>query len=142
MKLKSFFINNIFLVLIILFVIIHVILNYEKVILGEFTNTNIIKSILITGILYLIVYLWITWEDDNYDNEEITIPKYKLGLNEHIINPIIGNKYKIINDNNENNIEIVPNNSTTIKNIANQDKLSNPNIFISHKNAGKYGIKF
>ena len=141
---KIIYLENIFLIIILLFVVIYLIFNYKNVIEGNFTSDNLVKSILITGIITLIIHLFLTWDDNNIselnnENKEIIIPKFKLGnlADDNSIKNSNGNsKYKIINNSLENINKLVKNN------LNNEDKYDNQNIFISHKNIGKYGIKF
>ena len=162
--LKSVFMDNIFLIAICMFVIIYIIINYDGVINGDIKNFEIIKSILITGIIILILYLFATWDNDDETNS-IIIPKYKLGNND-VINeynnnnmipasmqsmplmqsmPVITSvpiRNTILKNNNGYSKYKIVNNSLDNKSITNLDKLSNQNIFISHKNIEKYGLKF
>lgn len=98
--------------------------------MNKLTNNNVNKCMLITSILILLLYLICTWDDEeNIGIEDsIKIPKYKL-TNE------LNNKYKLVNDNNINKKYKLSNDSLN-------SKLSNQNIFISHKNKNKYGLAF
>ncbi len=112
------------------FIIIYIIINYDNVIKGEIYNTHYVKSILITGIIILIIYILIIYDDDiNDDNDmnKILIKKYKLSDNKiNNSDDNYKNINKIVNNNLHNNI----------------DNLKNHNIFISHKNTGKYKLIF
>jgi hypothetical protein len=127
-NLKKLYLENILLVCILLFVIIYIIFNYSNIINGNLNSNYLVKSILFTGILILIIHLFITWDEEN-NNDEIIIEKFKLGDQKQQQNGY--SKYKIVNNSLDNK---------SITNMA--DKLSNQNIFISHKNIGKYGVKF
>ena len=124
---KSFYTSNIILFIILLFVIVYLIINWKKILSGDILYGELVKPILISGIIFLIIHLFLTLDnkENNYDND-IIIPKFKLGQNSQSLT----NKYKIIN------------NSLDVKSIGNQDKLSNQHIFISQKNLNKYGLKF
>lgn len=184
---KMFYYSNIILFIVILFVIIYIIVNWENVYKGNYWNGEIVKPILISGILFLILHMILTWDDDkkNPEQNDIILPKYKLGQNENqaqneIIaanveipnsNPNIqlNNKYKVVNKfdtphpnlnanlintngtnetNRLNNTHHNPSLAQFSKmgqNLSHTDnglKLSNQNIFVSHKNSSKYGIKF
>ena len=54
---KIIYLENIFLIIILLFVVIYLIFNYKNVIEGNFTSDNLVKSILITGIITLIIQI-------------------------------------------------------------------------------------
>lgn len=187
---KSFYLSNIILFIVLLFIIVYVVINWDVVYQGNYWSGIVVKPILITGIVFLVCHMMMTWDDEiNQSNSDIAIPKYKFGqstfglnkdeiLNQNInSNPVtqivppqvniaqnipansnpniqtqLNSKYKISNrfDTNPftrsiNDMElnipithppIVPTNKLT------DSKLSNQNIFISHKNVGKYGLKF
>lgn len=169
---KSFYQSNILLFIILLFIIVYLIINWSVVLNGNYFGGVYTKSILITGIIFLIFHMIITWDDNiNDSNDEIIdIPKYKLqnnldniNINKNEINPQIlpnpqgqqqaieqslNTKYKIFNKFNiqpnpiQNNINNL-NKFNNYNNNSNDDsRLSNKNIFISHKNSSKYGLKF
>ena len=127
---RSIFMDNIILIALCFFVILYVLYNYNEIRMNKLTNNNVNKCILITSILILLLYLICTWDDEeNIGIEDsIKIPKYKL-TNE------LNNKYKLVNDNNINKKYKLSNDSLN-------SKLSNQNIFISHKNKNKYGLAF
>ena len=127
---RSIFMDNIILIALCFFVILYVVYNYNEIRMNKFTNNNVNKCLLITSILILLLYLICTWDDEeNIGIEEnIKIPKYKL-TNE------LNTKYKLVNDNNVGKKYKLSNDSLN-------SKLSNQNIFISHKNKNKYGLAF
>jgi hypothetical protein len=191
---KSFYQSNILLFIILLFVIIYIIINWTIVSNGKYFGGQYTKPILITGIIFLIIHMLITWDDDStndnltndnltnnnptnnnptnnnptMDDKIINIPKYKFQNNinnNQIKNEIIAastlpkpiyeiepqpfqqtqslnTKYKIVKNN-----DINQNHQANFINFSNNhsnddSKLSNRNIFISHKNSSKYGLKF
>ena len=154
---KYFYLTNIILFIILLFIIIYLIINREKIFNGEMSYGNIIGPILITGIIFIIIHLFVTW-DNNYDdnenknnNDEIIFSKFKLGKDNDLNNDIIGttkNGGEIQNQPLINNTPAIiskykiSNKSFDINTSGNTDKLSNQNIFISQKNLNKYGLKF
>ena len=139
---KNIIINNYIIIIIMLFVIVYISCNYNIIITTNILNGNFSKSIIITGIIFLITYLFITWEDielNNNSDEEIIIPKYKiLNKNINLLDKNIelkGNLNTKYNTTNENlNLDLN-------EKINNNNELYN-NIFISHKNKSKFGIKF
>ena len=172
---KLFYQSNILLFIILLFVILYVIINWTKVYEGNCFCGEYIKPILITGIIFLIFHMLITWDDNttNMDEEIIDIPKYKFQNNfdnskikNNVIDVIVPNNSIVHNNtipnltnevapqslNSKNkfvkNYNIISNNQhpnpiNFTNNYSNDDsKLSNRNIFISHKNSSKYGLKF
>jgi len=201
---KSFYQSNILLFIILLFVLVYIFMNWNLISNGKYFEGDYIKTILITGIIFLILHMFITWDDNNeqtkLNEDEIIIPKYKFqsgiennstknnlipintGFNNNQViqnpqsnpnqyipesKPVIpepkpfvqdtqslNNKYKVVNKFNPNpipnqNYNINQNLNHTAKmenfinNYSNGDpKLSNQNIFISHKNSSKYGLKF
>ena len=181
---KSFHKSNQILFIIILFIIVYTIVNWNTILNKNYFNGEYTKPILITCIIFLISYMFITWDDNTIDTENtvIDIPKYKFSnnldnnkiqgeiiaantnfpnktslLNQNNLLPnqnqtqtqnqtqSLNSKYKIVNKydigpqknlNNLNNLNNLENNS------IGDSKLSNQNIFISHKNSSKYGLKF
>lgn len=80
---KSILKNYIFLIALCLFVVIYVIINLDIVKRGDIYNGDLTKSILLTAIIILLIYLFVTWDDDvedsiKYDNP-IKIAKFNLG---------------------------------------------------------------
>ncbi len=170
LEFKSFYSSNIILFVILFFVIVYLFINWEYVYNGNYWSGEITKSVLIAGILFLIFHMLLTW-DDNQSEEELIIPKYKLGQNENPtinigndienlnlnLNPnpnpnpsiqSLNSKYRIINkfdiENTQKNQEPTLGQFGRIgQNLSNTDnsKLSNKNIFVSQKNLNKYGIK-
>lgn len=69
-------------------------------------------------------------------HQEQIIPEKSNLINVQSLN----NKYRVVNkfDNNINNNKL----NNFINNHSNDSKLSNQNIFISHRNSSKYGLKF
>ncbi len=199
---KSFYQSNILLFIVLLFVLIYVVMNWNLISTGNYFGGDYIKTILITGIIFLISHMLITWDDtENQSNkvnndDEIIIPKYKfqsgiennqikyniptytgpnntnqINTNQVFTNPptipninlnpnpnpnlipeskqvipeSLNNKYKVVNkfNLNPNNTNPTSKLENFINNYSNNDsKLSNQNIFISHRNSSKYGLKF
>lgn len=134
---KLFFKNNLILITIFLFAVIYIIINFHIIMNGELFNGNYIKSILITAIIILIVYIYSTWDDDDKQIDEISpIPKFKL---KDINKSIDINKSNIVeNKNIGKNKYLIANKSAS----NNLEKLEDTNIFISQKKLNKFGIKF
>jgi hypothetical protein len=190
---KTFYSSNIILFVVLLFVIVYAIINWEQIYRGNYFNGQLVKSILVTGIIFLIVHMLITWDDNAIETDYPSdIPMYKLGQNEFDLQPVqptyqpvqptyqpvqppyqpvqqpyqpvqpaqlpsqpsyqpnnsaqqFDSKYKVSNkfDNYQKpNLlqNIFSKNNNNLQNTDN--KLSNQNIFISHKNSAKYGLKF
>lgn len=157
LEFKKLYLEYTILFAVLLFVLIYIIINWNKISAKEYFQGQYVRPLLITGILFLIIHLFMTW-DDNDQNEEFILPKYKLSQNNNnnneTKNEIIAantqinnpaplplqsnleskskNKYRIVNafDMKEN------------KNLLENIKNSNHNIFISQKNTQKYGLKF
>ncbi len=82
---KTFYSSNIILFIVLLFVIIYLVINWENVYNGNYWSGEIVKPILITGILFLIGHMILTWDDNqNVSEEDLVIPKYKLGQNDNL----------------------------------------------------------
>lgn len=197
---KLFYQSNILLFIILLFVIIYLIINRDFVSNGNYFTGEYVKPILLTGIIFLVFHMIMTWDDNSdntistneYEEEKIiNIPKFKFnnGINNeqvkndiiasklnvpmnpvipieptmhstHHVHPIpqvpvkpiepthsLNNKYKITNKFDLNQIKEPKHNHNILNNfptshIDDDVKLSNRNIFITHKNSSKYGLKF
>jgi hypothetical protein len=66
---KSLFKNYIVLIALIIFVIVYIIINLDAIKLGDIYNGDLTKSLLITGIIVLLSYLFVTWDDDKETTE-------------------------------------------------------------------------
>lgn len=199
---KKFYVGNIILFIVLLFVIIYVIINWDFVSGGNYFAGEYVKPILITGIISLIFHLTLTWDDNetlsnsNSDSNEIIIPKYQLGKNQeqnqvqlpeiiqeprinvpHIQLPQLPQLSQLPQlpqlpqfnpDNIQQNLKpnLKPNPFASKYQIANRfdtcgknhsqsrshshshsqsqsdNTKSNQNIFVSHRNSARYGIKF
>jgi hypothetical protein len=169
---KMFYYSNIILFIVLLFVIAYIIINWDNVYNGNYWSGQIVKPILISGILFLIFHMILTWDDDQNisQSNELILPRYKLNqdindvpneiiaVNTQIPNQNVqslNNKYRVLNkfDTTRNNLSNENINNPTLdqfskigKNLSysdnNNNKFSNQNIFVSHRNSSKYGIKF
>lgn len=167
---KIFYYSNIILFIVLLFVIAYIIINWDNVYNGNYWSGQIVKPILISGILFLIFHMILTWDDDQNisQSNELVLPRYKLNQDiNDVPNEIIAaniqipnltsqlnNKYRVLNKfaTTRNNLSNDNINNPTLeqfgkigKNLSHSDnnnKFSNQNIFVSHRNSSKYGIKF
>ncbi len=105
---KSIFVNYIILITLCIFVVIYIIINYDMIKLGNYYRGDITKSVLLTGIIILLLYLLTTWDDvinSNSDNNQevkinqeinnIEIPKFSLADVNRLTNPI-SSHYKLV----------------------------------------------
>ncbi len=87
---KKILSSYILLIALCIFVVIYLIINYDKVKAGDIYSGDLTKSILLTGIITLLIYMFATWDDDSMELSEkdgvqknkvleIEVPKYKLG---------------------------------------------------------------
>lgn len=129
MDIKYLFKQQIILTVIIIFVVIYIIVNFNNICNGMILSeeNNIRKPLLLALIISLLGYLFVTWDDGNNQLEEIP-------------------KYKIVNNRINNNIEEAP---IIIDlppyrfNSNNNFKNDNESIFMSQKQANvRYGLKF
>ncbi len=173
---KSFYSSNIIFFVVLLFVIVYIVINWKQIYNGNYFYGQFVKPILISGIIFLVVHMLITWDDNTIQTDYPSdIPLYKLGqnnefvennnqnldlqdnyknnvpitqpnvLNSNIQSKQFESKYKISNRFDNENYKSNPLDNIFSKNNQNQNtdsKLSNQNIFISHKNSAKYGLKF
>ena len=89
MSYKSILKDYIVLIALCLFVVIYIIINLDVVKRGDIYNGDLTKSILLTAIIILLIYLFVTWDDDENissnidldinDYNEPKIPKFNLG---------------------------------------------------------------
>lgn len=169
---KTFYTSNIILFIVLLFVIVYIIINWNFVYAGEYFSGDYVKPLLISGILFLIFHLTLTWDDDdnthqNIPNEkksnfvdEYDIPKFKLAnINKlpgiiqepqtNILNndvPVGPNLTKVYGQENKfgSKYKIINKFDNPINNSKSNSEMnrSNTNIFVSRGNLSKYGIKF
>jgi hypothetical protein len=149
---KEIMINYSLIIIICLFLVVYIVINYSIVHDGNIYDGNIPKTIIITGIIFLILYIFLTWEDDN-EEEIVLIPKYKI-VNKININDNIrdndnnyNNKYTKNNpenfiNNNDNKQEYITRQNNSVNKLEISDKLDHSNIFVPQKNKAKFGIKF
>lgn len=142
---KQIMINHTLIIILCLFLIVYIVINYSLISEGNIYGGNLPKSIIITGVVFLILYVFVIWEEDEHEStvqEDIEfIPKYKTV-----------NKINIKNNTSESVREVQPNSQPElmIKNKYNSkyikdnssNKQENSNIFVSQKNKAKFGIKF
>lgn len=100
---KSIFVNYIILITLCIFVVIYIIINYDFIKIGNYYGGDITKSVLLTGIIILLLYLLATWDDENLssnleNNQEviinqdvnsIEIPKFNLADVNRLANPAL-----------------------------------------------------
>lgn len=147
---REIMINYSLIIILCLFLVVYIVINYSIIQEGNIYGGNIPKTIIITGVIFLILYVFLTWDDENNENyEDIVIPKYKINnkviIKEEPLNSTpksilkISNKYnsKYVNENSVDKVEKFIN-----KNEISDNPLENSNIFVSQKNRAKFGIKF
>jgi hypothetical protein len=143
---KQIMINHTLIIILCLFLIVYIVINYSLISEGNIYGGNLPKSIIITGVIFLILYVFIIWEEEENTESMVQddiefIPKYK-----------IVNKINIKDNTSESAREvqqklqpelIIKNkyNSKYVKENS-SNKQENSNIFVSQKNKAKFGIKF
>lgn len=160
---KEIMINYALIIILCLFLVVYIVINFSVIQEGNIYGGNIPKTIIITGVIFLILYVFLTWEDEE---EIVVIPKYNINNKVNIEDntPIskgnlkIENKYNtkyskeqiikdttnnITNKNNIVNKNNITNKQELINNIKSSDNvIENSNIFVTQKNKAKFGIKF
>jgi hypothetical protein len=127
MDIKYLFKEQIILTVLIIFVVLYVIVNFNNIYNGSMfsANNNIRKPLLLALIISLLGYLFVTWDNSGQSEE---IPKYKIVNNRNNIieeQPII--------------IDLPPYKFNSNNNLKND----NESIFMSQKQANaRYGLKF
>jgi hypothetical protein len=112
---KSLYQSYILLFIILLFVIVYIVINWSVVKDGDYFGGEYTRPILITAIIFLMLHMLITWDDNvvDSDNEIIDLPKYKFkySIDNVIKNDIIGTNQ--INRQISTNIQTLPTNNIT-----------------------------
>jgi hypothetical protein len=127
MDIKYLFKEQIILTVLIIFVVLYFIVNFNNIYSGSMfsTNNNIRKPLLLALIISLLGYLFVTWDNNSFSEE---IPKYK----------IVNNRNNIIEEQ-PLIIDLPPYKFNSNNNFKND----NESIFMSQKQANaRYGLKF
>ena len=170
---RNIMINHTIILVLLLFVIVYIIINYNTIIKGDIFGGYVANTIIITGIIFLITYFFIILDEEvdiinqneninniinqneNINNvknpQEIynqhknnIIPKYKI-LNKNSMKQDVHLDAGVANNqiNNAFNSKYLSNNNVQSENVASNNQNENfNNIFITHKNKSKFGIKF
>lgn len=155
---KEIMINYALIIILCLFLVVYIVINFSIIKEGNIYGGNIPKTIIITGVIFLILYIFLTWEDEE---ENVVIPKYNINnkLNIEDNSPVSKGNLKIENNYNtkyskEQIIKDTTNNTINKNNFTNKQELinninkssdnviENSNIFVTQKNKAKFGIKF
>lgn len=142
---RKIMINHVLIIIVCLFLVVYVIINYNLINDGNIYAGNLPKTFIITGVIFLILYVFLIWEDSEdlemQEDDLVFVPKYKIA-NKINIKENTTDKKKILNIKplQELKIDNKYNNKYTKENSSNG--LENSNIFISNKNKSKFGIKF
>jgi hypothetical protein len=119
---------------------------------GNVYGGNLPKTFIITGIIFLILYVFLVWDDEEdhesnaQDEDVVFVPKYKIANKLNIRENSTDKKQildtKQIPDTKQADFTIQNkyNNKFVKDNTSNGQE--NSNIFISNKNKSKFGIKF
>lgn len=151
--LKSLYQSNILLFVLLLFVIVYIIINWSFISKSNYLEGEFIKPILITGIIFLIVHMFFTWDDVETEIEtmrpstnDVIVPQYNFMKKNYSINgnvdvfPIVNNdsfKKKFIQPKNDLSNIKYSNNDVFIK----QRPLSNQNLNSKYKIKNKHFIE-
>jgi hypothetical protein len=160
---KEIMINYSLILILCLFLVVYMVINYSVIQEGNIYGGDIPKTIIITGIIFIILYIFLTWEDndnakeENANEEEFVIPKYKI-INKINIRDNETKELSKVNNYNtkykkdfpvnkqENFINkqenFINKQENSINKQENSDKVENSNIFVPQKNKAKFGIKF
>jgi len=153
---KEIMINYALIIILCLFLVVYIVINFSVIQEGNIYGGNIPKTIIITGVIFLILYVFLTWEEEE---EIVVIPKYKINnkVNIEDNSPVLKSNLKIENKYNtkysKEQIKDTTYNIMNKNNLANKQQLlninkssdnviENSNIFVTQKNKAKFGIKF
>ena len=136
---RKIMLTHTLIIIICLFLAVYIYINYNEIAIGNYYSGNISKTIIISGGIFLVFYIFFAWDsfDDNFsqssESENIVhIPKYKI-VNKTNIEPIKSDSNK--------NIQIENKYMGKLKtNSVQPNEISS--IFVPQKNRGKFGIKF
>jgi hypothetical protein len=134
---RKVLLNHVLIIIICLFVVVYIVINYNIIKNGNIYAGNFPKTFIITGIIFLILYIFMVWDDEN--EEIVYVPKYKI-VNKPILEEQYNENIQLTQPNQELKIENL--NTKYIKENLNFNNNDNSNIFISNKNRSKFGIKF
>ncbi len=136
---KSLFKNYIVLIALVIFVVVYIIINFDAVKQGDIYNGDLTKSFLLTGIIVLLSYLFVTWDEDketteyqdittnyNNDNNNFDIDKKDFNMNGGLYsNNIYDNGIKKFNLGNVQQNQPQPT-TTIVTNLPVVNKSTNP----------------
>ena len=129
MSYKSIFKDYIVLIALCLFVVIYIINNLDVVKRGDIYNGDLTKSILLTAIIVLLIYLFVTWDDE--DNISSNISSNTSNIINNYREPKIP-KFNLGSIDANNQINKLPENTNTNTNIViqvpNQTNVTQPKI--------------
>jgi len=138
---KQLVLNHVLIIILCLFLVVYIVINYNLIKEGDIYSGNLPKTFIITGVIFLILYIVLILDNEEQihelEEQEVYLPKYK-----------IINKNNILENNQINSLKPIQEFKINTKlnnkyNKINSDiQQDNSNIFISNKNKAKFGIKF
>ena len=152
---REIMINHVLIIIVCLFLVVYVVINYNLINEGNIYAGNLPKTFIITGVIFLILYIFLIWDDGEdlavhkeVEEDLIFMPKYKI-VNKINIKENTTDKIQALNTKpqqefkieNKYNTKYIKENSSNKQENSN-NKQENSNIFISNKNKSKFGIKF
>jgi hypothetical protein len=157
---RQIMINHILIIIICLFLVVYVVINYNLISNGNIYAGNLPKTFIVTGIIFLIIYVFLVWDDNEdsvlnqeqqieenfqHDDGVVFIPKYKIANKINVKeNSTDKNKIQNVNPQNLKPQETKITNKFNAKYIKENSSngQENSNIFVSNKNRSKFGLKF
>jgi hypothetical protein len=127
---KYVILNHSLILILCLFLVVYLVINYNLINQGNIYSGNLPKTIIVTGIIFLLIYTFVVWDDDEVSNDfVVNVPKYRI-VNK--LNPVSDLSQKELKIDNKYNNKYEKESSTS----------KQENIFISNKHKAKFGIKF
>jgi len=146
---RQIMINHVLIIIVCLFLVVYVVINYNLINEGNIYSGNLPKTFIITGVIFLILYVFLIWDDgensiisEKQEEEDVVfVPKYKIA-NKINIKENTTETHQTLNTKPQQDFKIENkyNSKYTKDNSSNGQE--NSNIFVSNKNKSKFGIKF
>ena len=143
---REIMINHVLIMIMCLFLVVYVVINYNLINEGNIYAGNLPKTFIVTGIIFLILYVFMIWDDSEdlvvqQAEDVVFMPKYKI-INKINIKENSTEKNQIFNAGPHQELKIENKYNSKYSKEHSSNKQENSNIFVSNKNKSKFGIKF
>lgn len=143
---REIMINHVLIMIMCLFLVVYVVINYNLINEGNIYAGNLPKTFIVTGIIFLILYVFMIWDDSEdlvvqQEEDVVFMPKYKI-INKINIKENSTEKNQTFNAKPQQELKIENKYNSKYSKEHSSNKQENSNIFVSNKNKSKFGIKF